>query len=305
MSRLGITYEEVAEVATSILQTGQNPTIEKIRNQLGTGSVSTISKYLLHWRNRAIENEKVKKTSTPPEAVNEAVSRVWEQLQSENKTLLDKLVQESEEKIGLAQREKEEALKALVSQKEENQNLRLSLTEVRDRNRTIEIEQFQLNEKYTTLVVKNQALEEEYSHFKSYADKTLDQLQDNLQRSCSQHEQTVKELKESYLNLLSDFKVMAENQRHDHIVERDALKIANQKLQSKLEEKEMKYLEIINNIKPIQETLKIQNEQLSVMIKGNMSNEAMLLTFDKIIKQQKSSKKSYRLPEPIVKAILK
>src|SRR3990167_10326172 len=51
MSRLGITYEEVAEAALSIEKKGETPTIDKVRAHLGgTGSNTTISKYLQHWR---------------------------------------------------------------------------------------------------------------------------------------------------------------------------------------------------------------------------------------------------------------
>lgn len=51
MSRLGITFEEVAEAAFTIHNNGETPTIDKVRAYLGgTGSNTTISKYLNAWR---------------------------------------------------------------------------------------------------------------------------------------------------------------------------------------------------------------------------------------------------------------
>lgn len=50
MARLGITYEEVAAAAESITANGEHPSIQAIRNQLGTGSPNTIHKHLKRWR---------------------------------------------------------------------------------------------------------------------------------------------------------------------------------------------------------------------------------------------------------------
>jgi len=51
MSRLGITYHEVAEAADCLIDQNENPTIDRVRASLGgTGSNTTISKHLHAWR---------------------------------------------------------------------------------------------------------------------------------------------------------------------------------------------------------------------------------------------------------------
>lgn len=46
----GISYEDVARVAVELTVAGQNPSIRAIRNELGTGSESTIGAHLRKWR---------------------------------------------------------------------------------------------------------------------------------------------------------------------------------------------------------------------------------------------------------------
>ncbi len=50
MARAGITFEQVAAVADAMVGAGQNPTINGIRDALGTGSPNTVHKHLTAWR---------------------------------------------------------------------------------------------------------------------------------------------------------------------------------------------------------------------------------------------------------------
>ncbi|WP_340367478.1 DNA-binding protein, partial [Marinobacter azerbaijanicus] len=46
MARTGITYEQVATVADALVGQGEKPSIQRIREQLGTGSPNTIHRHL-------------------------------------------------------------------------------------------------------------------------------------------------------------------------------------------------------------------------------------------------------------------
>ena len=50
MARPGVTYDQVASVADAIIGEGQQPTINAVRDQIGTGSPNTIHKHLTAWR---------------------------------------------------------------------------------------------------------------------------------------------------------------------------------------------------------------------------------------------------------------
>jgi len=50
MPRPGITYEQVAQAASILVEQGNKPTIQRIRDELGTGSPNTIHRYLRDWK---------------------------------------------------------------------------------------------------------------------------------------------------------------------------------------------------------------------------------------------------------------
>lgn len=50
MARPGITYDQVSAAASALIASGEEPTIQKIRAHLGTGSPNTIHRHLTAWR---------------------------------------------------------------------------------------------------------------------------------------------------------------------------------------------------------------------------------------------------------------
>ena len=59
MARTGITYLEVTTAIDKIIASGDEPTIQKIRDVLGTGSPNTIHRFLTEWRAaRPVEQRK-------------------------------------------------------------------------------------------------------------------------------------------------------------------------------------------------------------------------------------------------------
>lgn len=77
MARSGIRYEEVKEVAETLLTHGLNPTIQRVREQLGTGSNTTISEHLKRWQQQMAETPRAVLPPTVPEAVTHAMETFW------------------------------------------------------------------------------------------------------------------------------------------------------------------------------------------------------------------------------------
>jgi chromosome segregation ATPase len=50
MGRIGITYHDVAKAITSLQTLQKNPTVDNIREMMGTGSKSTIARFLREWK---------------------------------------------------------------------------------------------------------------------------------------------------------------------------------------------------------------------------------------------------------------
>ena len=77
MARSGIRYEEVQAAAETLLGRGLNPTIQRVRELLGTGSNTTISEHLKHWQQQMAAAPKIVLPPSIPEAVATAMDAFW------------------------------------------------------------------------------------------------------------------------------------------------------------------------------------------------------------------------------------
>ena len=77
MARSGIRYEEVRDAAETLLGRGLNPTIQRVRELLGTGSNTTISEHLKSWQQQLADAPKIVLPPTVPEAVMTALDAFW------------------------------------------------------------------------------------------------------------------------------------------------------------------------------------------------------------------------------------
>jgi chromosome segregation ATPase len=75
----GITQNQVNAAADAILGTGENPTVEKVRAELGTGSPNTVTRMLDVWRGQL--GERLRQLSALPELptpVGQAMMGLWQ-----------------------------------------------------------------------------------------------------------------------------------------------------------------------------------------------------------------------------------
>lgn len=76
----GITQDQVNQAADTIVAAGERPTVEKIRNHLGTGSPNTVTRMLDVWRQGLAE--RLRQASLLPELpdeVGQAMAALWAQ----------------------------------------------------------------------------------------------------------------------------------------------------------------------------------------------------------------------------------
>ena len=101
MARPGITFEQVAAVADAMLGIGQQPTINGVRDRIGTGSPNTIHKHLLVWR-----TARPRAIAAAPELPASLASAIATEIEraaaSARSEVEDKLVQSQAEAVELA-----------------------------------------------------------------------------------------------------------------------------------------------------------------------------------------------------------
>lgn len=81
MARNGIQYSDVQQAIDALLARGDTPSVQRIREVLGTGSFTTISDHLRVWRSEREQNRDVPPPKGVPEAVVTLASELWREAQ--------------------------------------------------------------------------------------------------------------------------------------------------------------------------------------------------------------------------------
>ncbi len=105
MARPGVSYFDVAQAANAIQATNKYPTIDLVRQKLGTGSNSTIAAHLKQWKSAHMPTVSgVQKTTIPPELVSQLQS-FWEELRASAKSEFDPIETDYKDQIESLQKQ--------------------------------------------------------------------------------------------------------------------------------------------------------------------------------------------------------
>jgi chromosome segregation ATPase len=128
MARQGILYEQVAATAVRLAESGEIPTVDKVREALGnTGSKSTIAPLLKRWKNANANTVSDAQSALPQDLVN-AVKHLYEQAQSEADRRIEEMQAELEDARAKMMAQLKEAEEETRQVQTQNQALDLALT---------------------------------------------------------------------------------------------------------------------------------------------------------------------------------
>lgn len=238
MQRLGIDYTLVADAAEKLTAQGEVPTIDRVRVLLGgTGSNTTISKYLHLWRHNTGKSHKSEPANSinMPDPVQQVITRVWQQLREETdaeieaiKTSTQVLIEESEEKMAqMAQEYKRVA--ALCEGYQEQ----LRILEAKSAVQQLDINQLQREQ--VILEERNKGLAQRY------ADLELTMAKQQADLTQAHHNEINLLIEKSNAQiaalqkLIDQQKSHAEDERVKHMQEADHLKTSQQKIKKDYE----------------------------------------------------------------------
>ena len=121
MARTGITYNEVVAKIDEIIGSGDEPTIQKIRDLLGTGSPNTIHRHLVSWRqSRPVEQRKAPEL---PIDLQLALVKEIERQASEARAEIEKELVDTQKESDLLSKAGEELEETNAILEEENNSL--------------------------------------------------------------------------------------------------------------------------------------------------------------------------------------
>lgn len=116
MARSGVQYEDVQRAIDDLLARGESPSVQKVREVLGTGSFTTISEHLREWRTRREENRDVPPPRGMPAALQELAEALWQKAEESANAALahyreeaDGRVEAAEARVAEARRQAEDA----------------------------------------------------------------------------------------------------------------------------------------------------------------------------------------------------
>lgn len=232
MSRLGISLEEVAKAAVYLESQGEMPTIDKVRTYLGgTGSNTTISKYLQTWRQSKSANVSIEKnaTSLPPETVQVAVQQVWQQMREQSDAEIAVIKQEAENQIITAEKKAEHADTLLTALNLEHIDLQKEHKRQSAEKELLILDLKALRKEHDLLQERYHALNERYIDMQGLTSQHIKDLAEAHQDEVSRLDEKSKLQEASYQKFINELKEQHENERQQHMLIMDNLRVENQK----------------------------------------------------------------------------
>lgn len=252
MSRPGVTYEDVIQAALTLEQNGETATVDKIRIILGgTGSFSTISKFLQHWRNQIIHgldkgNHESKVKIVAPDIMKAAVDRIWQDMRHETESEISIIKAEAEQRINDAELKAQSFIVQFDELQTRYNQLNEAFNAERAEKELLLLDIKKLREEHTLLQERSKSLEMRYAEMQSLTSQHLNDLSNAHKKEVLRLEEAIKTQLENYDHFVSTLKEQNENARHQHIAAIDSLKVENnkligtlQKLQSQLQAKDI------------------------------------------------------------------
>lgn len=286
MARAGVTYTEVAKAAETLKQQGQDPTIERVRGLLGTGSNSTLNKHLKQWKNTHLEEGS---TSGLPDDLLRTVKSLHESIQGnaelkieEVTTELTAVIDDLRAKLKTAQEQNDQLIHNNEQLAQQNEELSNQLKIANKDHLTYQLKQEQLEQNVTRLTSElaeeKESIKQLQSHIEHYQEKTAE----DRQQERNQH-QLAQQQSQNYIDQLMSELSTLRNQEEQSSAAVSNLEKENATLQQRLNENINKNEELNANLsrkasemeKLIETKQKLQDDYRSAFAEKSVAEKAV------------------------------
>lgn len=206
MARSGVRYEDVQRAIDDLLARGESPSVQKVREVLGTGSFTTISEHLRHWRTRREENRDLPPPRGMPEALQELAEALWDRAQEAAGEALAHYREEANRQVEAARDEVGEARRQAEDAEQRESALAAHLSSTEQRLQQCSAESARMESAAQNL---EQQLEKERQRAVQFEDQ-LARLQQDKERQASQYQASLAKQEEEQRERLHQ-----EEQRHE------------------------------------------------------------------------------------------
>lgn len=176
MARTGITKDQVAAAADAIKARGQTPTIAAIRQEIGSGSFTTIAQYLAAWKNEA--QEAAEQEQPLPESVEnaalQAIATIWRVAMNVAGEDTKRLKIQHDEELAEMRQQLDEALKEVAELEAMNLRIDAKVHQAEDKLREAEKESAKQAQEHMRLLGEVDALHRAIALLKPQAGQAAD-----------------------------------------------------------------------------------------------------------------------------------
>jgi len=137
MARSGIQYSDVQQAIDTLLARGDTPSVQRIREVLGTGSFTTISEHFRSWRVEREQNRDVPPPKGVPEVIVNVASELWREAQEAANQALIHYREDANRQVESAQQEAAEALQQTANAEQRESALAEHLRHTEQRLETL------------------------------------------------------------------------------------------------------------------------------------------------------------------------
>ncbi|MFT6551328.1 MAG: chromosome segregation ATPase [Zhongshania marina] len=251
MARTGITYHDVAKAAEAIKIQNQEPTVDRVREHLGTGSKSTIAPLLKRWRS---DNGEVADVSGLPNDLVKVVKALHERVQQ----MADQRIAQSRDEF-----------------KASNDQLRKELTEAHNSIVQLTDRQQDLNAQLSQI-----------TEAKAQQGKSLEEVRIKLATAEAQRDEALSrtaELKESVAELKQENKDIRDHFEHyqqrtaeDRRQEREQFHVVNQGLKDQIQDLQNRLIQAESRASELVDTNAHLQRQTHELEQANAMNKSTL-----------------------------
>ena len=162
MARTGIHYTDVKQAAIQLLSQGIAPSVQKIRDKLGTGSNTTIADHLHTWREEYATKEIHHLPADMPKELISAIEILWQTAMEQATNQLSAIKHGLEEQKNQLQQEKSIIAPTLLELQSQVSRLQQALEVNNAQQHALQTEKAILEERLSAQILESTAMQSQY-----------------------------------------------------------------------------------------------------------------------------------------------
>lgn len=271
MPRTGVTFDDIAEAASKLLCMGESPSVQRVREVLGTGSNSTIAEHLKRW--------KLQRSSKEGAALPEALPK---ELVPPLETLWHIALEQADDRYLAYKEHTVKQLSSLTTERDtwqqQNQQLENEIKQITSAFEQSQSELIESQKQYQD----HQALIQQLRHTLEQCQDQVSQLENRLNQERLHSKDSLNQLESQHQQTLQHWQATTQE-----------LKAALQKEQQRSDQSEARWLRVVDQAKDELKALEKKQSKLMIEKEGVIKQlqEKARITQDTLWERDKETMK--------------